>query len=119
MFEFTDPRLPLRFVRHGATASITDVDSLDHSLVFYPQAFLTKPVHWTNDQSWRSYHSSDCARVAVLRSDISTDEDWKKRYVPVATFRPGWIEQALVKANPKNARRGPLIAYAPAACPAP
>ncbi len=98
------------------TPAITAVDSLDQSLIFYPQAFIARPVHWGNDQSWRNYQNRDCQRIAVLRSDIATDDRWKQAFREAGAFRPGWIEQLLVKANSKNARRGPLVAYLPAHC---
>jgi hypothetical protein len=100
-----------------AHPEINRVDSLDGSLVLFPQAFLARPIQWTNEGGWKAYSSNDCSRIAVIRSDIPVDDGWKKDRRLEATFEPAWLEQILVKTNPKNARRGPLLAYAPARCP--
>jgi hypothetical protein len=100
-----------------ANPQVTGVDSVDRALVFTPQAFLTRPVQWSTDQTSDHYANADCARVAVVRSDTQLGKRWETAFREVGRFSPGWLEQILVKTNPKNARRGPLVAFLPAHCP--
>ena len=95
---------------------VRQVDYVNQSLIFHPQAFLVDKRDWNSRGGWKEYENTDCSRPVVVRSDISIDETWHSRFREITRFEPGWIERALVRANPKNARRGPLVLYIPRSC---
>ncbi len=93
------------------------VDSLNGSLVFFPQAFLLQSIEWTNHSAAQVYSNQSCDRLAVVRRDVPLPADWGRHFRQVAVFNPGWIDGLLAELNPKNARRGALVGYIPLACP--
>jgi hypothetical protein len=100
------------------TPSIAGVDALDNALVIQPQAFIARSVDWQGG-SLENYQNKLCTRLAVVRSDSILPSQWTTQFSEVARFPPGWVEQLLILANKKNARRGPLIGYLPIDCIAP
>lgn len=98
--------------------SVERVDSIDRALVLRPQAFLLRPIAWS-DAEPATYASQDCGKVAIVRWDAALDDDWDRRFREVARFEPAPLEMLLVRVNRNNARRGPLRAYLPIGCPSP
>lgn len=94
--------------------SVNTVEALDKSLFIAPQAFLQRPVSWHGGNT-ADYRSDSCTTLTVVRADLVFATDAPFRLV--GRFEPGWVEQVLVRLNPKNARRGPLLGYLPASCP--
>jgi hypothetical protein len=99
----------------NAHPEIQAVDSVEQALVFFPQAFLRRPIQWAAHHQ-ADYQNMSCDRLTLVRSDHPSSVSWESRFKQVARFEPAWVEQLLVWANAKNARRGPLNAYLPLHC---
>ncbi|MBY0370119.1 hypothetical protein K2X33_05495 [bacterium] len=97
-------------------SQIQAVDALDGALAIRPQAFIARTIEWGSFAS-ADYSPRDCSRLVVTRWDVPLPENWLSRFRPVARFHPTGLEALLVHTNPRNARRGPLEAFQPIACP--
>lgn len=99
----------------SAHPEIEAVDGVEQALVIFPQALVLRKIQWAS-LAREGYANSQCSKLALLRADHVPDADWNTRFKKVARFEPGWVEQVLILANAKNARRGPLEGYLPVAC---
>ena len=93
--------------------------------ILMPWAYIAHPVArrvGLRESDFAEEVPADCS-VAVLSLEASDEADRlaaSGRYRPVARFTPGPLEAAVVWLNPRhNARRGPIVVFAPTGCPDP
>ena len=90
--------------------------------VLMPWAFIAHPVArrvGLLESDLAGGGPADCSRVVVsLATSKATERvEASGRFRPVARFSPGPLEAAVVWINPRhNARRGPIMVFAPSAC---
>lgn len=104
----------------GKRPDITDVVGIDATLVLYPTAYaLRTPAKSTMSvDQFVAHPPSEChTLVAVRRSMLPQLPILSTGYRPVAEFKPGLLEQLIIRINPKhNARRTPIELFEPAGC---
>jgi hypothetical protein len=95
---------------------------LAQNAVLMPWAYIAHPVArrvGLTESELAGEGPADCSKVVVslAASDVTDRVAASGRYRPVARFSPGPLEAVVVWLNPRhNARRGPIVVFAPAGC---
>ena len=89
--------------------------------VLLPAAFIGHPVvrqrREAVDQAGRNPIGCNAVIASLATTDVAARLIESPSYREVARFSPGPLEAAIVWLNPRhNARRGPILVFAPAAC---
>ncbi|MGH7524718.1 MAG: hypothetical protein ACREK8_10460 [Gemmatimonadales bacterium] len=104
----------------GKRPDISRLVGIDETLVLYPTAYAlrTPPKRTMSAVAFLADPPDECNTLIAVRRSMTTQLPvLAARFHQVAEFKPGLLEQLIIRINPRhNARRTPIELFEPAAC---
>ncbi len=104
----------------GDKSQINTVLTVNESIVLYPTAYILKPpqIKTVSVEEIEKLTGLECSVVVAVREDYNGElKKFPTFHKKIAEFKPGILEQWLVKLNPEqNRRRGMISLYSDPKC---